>query len=226
MPVITAIPVRPIARMDLEKYAEHLKKLDHEDRILRFCNAVKDEIIDHLVGRIYQNMSKGDDIVFGHFSPQGELVGAVAVSFMSDIDDGAKIAEVGISVLPEGRGQGIAKTLMERAILHAQNRGCVRLQTMCLVTNRTMDHLAKSVGMQVSGEFGERERYAHLPLDKPTFQSVGLETFLNQAAVWDEAVDRSAEYGKNLANAFFDRMSFAIPLDFGSSKKDSGAEEN
>ena len=221
MPVITATPIRPLARMDIEKYAEHLKKLDYEDRVLRFCQAVKDEAIDNVVGGIRNRMSRGEDEIFAHFSPSGELLGAAHVSVATDEDDGQRIAEVGISVLPEGRGQGIAKALMERAILHAGNRRCVRLLTMCLVTNEGMDKLAKSVGMTVKHDFAEGVRHGEIPLANPTWHSVSLEAFLNQASVWDEAVDRSAHYGKNFAHALFDRMAFVIPKP-PESERDSG----
>ncbi|MFB0964583.1 MAG: GNAT family N-acetyltransferase [Patescibacteria group bacterium] len=211
MPVLTATPIRPLARMDIEAYADHLKKLDHEDRVLRFCQAVKDEAIDNVVGKIRDRMARGEDEVFAHFSPSGELLGAAHVSVGEDENGKSRIAEVGISVLPEGRGQGVAKALMERAILHAANRRCARLVTMCLVTNESMDKLAKSVGMRVRHDFEENLRHGELPLPEPTWHTVSLEAFLNQASVWDEAVDRTAQYGKNFAHAMFDRMAFVIP---------------
>ena len=211
MPTFTATPIRPLARMDIEQYADHLKKLDHEDRILRFCQAVKDEAIDNVVGKIRERMARGDDEVFAHFSPSGELLGAAHVSVGEDENDEARIAEVGISVLPEGRGQGVAKALMERAILHAGNRRCARLVTMCLMNNEGMDKLAKSVGMKVKHDFGEGVRHGEISLSEPTWHSVSLEAFLNQASVWDEAVDRTAESVENFAHAMFDRMAFVIP---------------
>ena len=225
MPVITATPIRPLARMDIEKYAEHLKKLDHEDRILRFCQAVKDEAIDNVVGRIRERMSRGEDEIFAHFSPSGELIGAAHVSVGTDENDDDRIAEVGISVLPEGRGQGVAKALMERAILHAGNRRCARLLTMCLVTNEGMDKLAKSVGMKVRHDFGENLRHGEIPLATPTWHSVSLEAFLNQASVWDEAVDRTTQYGKDFAHAMFDRMAFVIPKAPGSAQDSEAAKD-
>ena len=225
MPVITATPIRPLARMDIEKYAEHLKKLDHEDRILRFCQAVKDEAIDNVVGRIRERMSRGEDEIFAHFSPSGELIGAAHVSVGTDENDDDRIAEVGISVLPEGRGQGVAKALMERAILHAGNRRCARLLTMCLVTNEGMDKLAKSVGMKVRHDFAEGVRHGEIPLATPTWHSVSLEAFLNQASVWDEAVDRTTQYGKDFAHAMFDRMAFVIPKAPGSAQDSEAAKD-
>ena len=221
MPVLTATPIRPLARMDIETYADHLKKLNHEDRILRFCQAVKDEAIDNVVGKIRERMARGEDEVFAHFSPSGELLGAAHVSVGEDENDESRIAEVGISVLPEGRGQGVAKALMERAILHAGNRRCARLVTMCLVTNEGMDKLAKSVGMEVRHDFAEGVRHGQIPLPEPTWHSVSLEAFLNQASVWDEAVDRTTQYGKDFAHAMFDRLAFVIPGIPGS-ESDSG----
>ncbi len=221
MPVLTATPIRPLARMDIEKYAEHLKRLDHEDRILRFCQAVKDEAIDNVVGKIRDRMARGEDEIFAHFSPSGELLGAAHVSIGPSENGKERIAEVGISVLPEGRGHGIAKALMERAILHAENRRCARLVTMCLVNNESMDKLAKSVGMTVKRNLGENVRHGELPLREPTWHSVSLETFLNQASVWDEAVDRTAHFGKNFVHSMFDRMAFVIPTVSGS-EEDSG----
>lgn len=211
MPTIPAIPIRPLARLEIERYADHLKKLDSEDRILRFCNATKDEAIDAIVGKIRERMATGSDEIFVHCARDRSVIAAAHVSVGIDRQD-RKFAEVGISVLPEGRGKGIAKFLMERVILHAANRGCERLQTMCLINNQSMDRLARSVGMTVKGSFGDEAKHAELPLEAPTFQSVGLETFLNQAALWDESLDRSAEYGEKLLGGLFERMALAIPI--------------
>lgn len=210
MPTITATRIRPVARMDIDKYGSHLKKLGLEDRILRFCNAVGDEAIDSIVGKIYERMTRGDDAVFAHFSLEGEMLGAVHVSVFQE-PQGERVAEVGISVLPEGRGQGLAKRLMERAALHAENRRCSRLQTVCLLTNESMDRLAKSVGMRVKSDMEEGVRHGELPLKPPTWHSVSYEALLDQAGIWDETAQRTAKYGKNLAQGMFDRMAFVIP---------------
>lgn len=201
--------VRPVSRMSIEEYAEHLKALDPEDRYLRFCYPATDDAIDATVGRVRKRMAEGSDEVFGHYAPDGKLLGAAHVA-VGETEEG-RIAEVGVSVLREGRGKGIAKALMERAILHAQNEGCGKLQTMCLVKNAEMSHLARSVGMEVSRSVDDEAKTAELPLEKPSMQSVGLETFLNQAGAWDELAERTAEFGKRLVGEMFDRMAYAIP---------------
>lgn len=209
MPLLPTPHVRPVSRMSIDEYAEHLKALAPEDRYMRFCYPASDDAIDATVGNVRKRMAEGDDEVFGHYSSSGKLLGAAHVA-VDDTDEG-RVAEVGVSVLPEGRGKGIAKALMERAILHAQNLGCEKLQTMCLVSNAQMSHLARSVGMEVNGSLGDESKTAELPLEKPSMHSVGLETFLNQAGAWDELAERTAEFGKQLVGAMFDRMAYAIP---------------
>lgn len=156
-------------------FAEHLKRLPANDRQFRFAHAhVTDDIIDRYVSGI-----AGDDLILGCFIEE-RLVGGVHVAFADDI------AEVGVSVEPEHRTQGIGAELFRRASHWARNRRAQKLYTLCQADNRAMMALATKLGMAIHRESGTAE--AFLALDPPDLVtvsdelSVGMHTMLTDWA--------------------------------------------
>lgn len=156
-------------------FAEHLKRLPANDRQFRFAHAhVSDEVIDRYVSQI-----AGDDLILGCFIDD-RLVGGVHVAFADDI------AEVGVSVDPEQRAQGIGAELFRRASHWARNRRAQKLYTLCQADNRAMMALATKLGMDIHRESGTAE--AFLALDPPDLVtvsdelSVGMHTMLTDWA--------------------------------------------
>ncbi|HTH16930.1 MAG TPA: GNAT family N-acetyltransferase [Magnetospirillum sp.] len=133
-------------------FAEHLKRLPPDDRQFRFAHAkVADEIIDRYVASI-----SPDDLILGAFTDD-RLAGGAHVAFADDI------AEVGVSVDPDVRTQGIGADLFRRAIAWARNRRAAKLYTLCQADNRAMLALAAKLGMVVHRESGTAEACLALP---------------------------------------------------------------
>lgn len=156
-------------------FAEHLKRLPANDRQFRFAHAhVTDDVIDRYVARIAV-----DDLILGCFLDD-RLVGGVHVAFADDI------AEVGVSVDPDTRAQGIGGELFRRASHWARNRRAQKLYTLCQADNRAMMALATKLGMTIHRESGTAE--AFLALDPPDLLtvsdelSVGMHTVLTDWA--------------------------------------------
>jgi GNAT superfamily N-acetyltransferase len=72
-------------------------------------------------------------------------------------------AEFGVSVLPNGRGQGIGTALLARASVHSRNTRIETLYVHCLANNRAMMHLAQKAGMLVEYAHGDADAYLKLP---------------------------------------------------------------
>ena len=156
-------------------FADHLKRLPPDDRQFRFAHAhVTDEVIDRYVANI-----GADDLILGCFVDD-RLVGGVHVAFAEDI------AEAGVSVDPDQRGNGVGAELFRRASLWARNRRAQKLYTLCQADNRAMVALAHKLGMTVHRESGTAEGF--LALDPPDLLtvsdelSVGVHTMLNDWA--------------------------------------------
>jgi RimJ/RimL family protein N-acetyltransferase len=127
--------------------ALHFLALSAADRYLRFAAAVKPEIIARYVEGIDFNR---DAVFAAHPAAIGdecrrELAGVVHAAFPDDV------AELGISVLPAYRGQGLASALTERVIAYARSRGMRWLSMQLLSENAPMFRIARKLGMTIVG---------------------------------------------------------------------------
>jgi RimJ/RimL family protein N-acetyltransferase len=137
----------------------HFTSLDGEDRRLRFGSPLRDEAIAAYVERIDFER----DGVFAVHDGTLRLLAAVHVAFTDDT------AELGISVLPAARKQGVGSALFERAVMHLRNRGAREAFVHCLSENRAMMHIARKLGMRII-PCGE-ETDARILVDPPTPQT-------------------------------------------------------
>ena len=125
--------------------ALHFLALSPADRYLRFAAAVTPQSI----ARYVEGIDFNRDAVFAvHPAAIGEecreaLAGVVHAAFPDDV------AELGISVLPAYRGQGLASTLAEWAIAYARSRGMRWLSMQLLRENAPMLRIARKLGMTV-----------------------------------------------------------------------------
>jgi GNAT superfamily N-acetyltransferase len=147
------ITTREVPRLERGKYAAHLRRLEAEDRRLRFGLAITDAAIDDYVARIDFDR----DALFGVFDDDLQLAGAAHLARADDQ------AELGVSVLPEHRGRGVGAALLARAHLHARNWGIGALFMHCLTENAAMMHLARKQGMRIVAESGEADARLALP---------------------------------------------------------------
>jgi GNAT superfamily N-acetyltransferase len=173
----------------------HFLALGSEDRRLRFGAPIPDEVVQAYVARI-------DFVRDGAFAVQddaGRIAAAVHVAFTQDS------AELGLSVLPDFRGQGLGNALFARAVTHLRNRGAREVFVHCLTENGAMMHLARKHRMRIVQEGGETDaRLAVDPPDAFTFydewmrdcQVSAVQAFARYAAAWSQSPFRYSPSGK------------------------------
>jgi len=124
----------------------HLLALDAEDRHLRFAHVLSDDG----VRRYVEGIDMTRDAVFVVTDTDLAIIGAAHLAR----EDGH--AELGISVLPQSRGQGIGGALLARCAARGRNWGMRVMFMNCLVENAAMMHLARKQGLKiaVSGAVG------------------------------------------------------------------------
>jgi len=162
-PVRLAVPVRALHAGHREKVLDHFLKLNDEDRRMRFGTHTPDEVLKRYVEGI--NFSK--DTVLGVFDTQLNIVGIAHLAYLPAIKGHSTAAEFGVSVLPEGRAQGLGTALLGRAAIHSRNTHIDTLFVHCLANNRAMMHLAQKAGMQVEYAYGDADAYLKLSPANP-----------------------------------------------------------
>ncbi len=144
--------IRKLLLHERPLFVDHLKRLTEHDRQFRFAHArVSDQLIERYVAGI-----EPEDLIFGRFTEE-RLVAAVHVAFAGDI------AEIGVSVDPDHRGQGIGADLFKRAARWARNRHAEKLYTLCQADNFAMVALATKLGMTIHRDSGTAEAFLALP---------------------------------------------------------------
>lgn len=141
---MSTLSYRKILRSEREDYANHLKRLGNEDRVLRFETHISDEAIDKYVNGIRFS----SDAVFGAFDNTLTMRGAAHISLDHDV------ADLGLSVESNWRGFGAGSTLFERAITHARLKHAKKFTSMCLAHNRWMLRHAREHGFTVTFDGG------------------------------------------------------------------------
>ena len=154
---------------------EHLLALSAENRRLRFGMWTNDDTIRRYVEKI----DFVSDRVFGIFGLDLRLIGAAHLA----LNHRDRFAELGVSVNAGERRHGYGLALLQRAKLHAVNRGFRTFFMCCLSENKTMVHLALLAGLKVAVEQGEVD--AHLRLAAPNLGGVALEAVEDQMALID-----------------------------------------
>jgi RimJ/RimL family protein N-acetyltransferase len=153
------VPVRELHAGHRERILQHLLLLNEEDRHLRFGTQPPDEVIHRYV----ENLNFNRDTMFGSFDSQLNLVGMAHLAYLPKTAGQPLAAEFGVSVLPNGRGQGIGTALLARASVHSRNTRIEILFVHCLANNGAMMHLAQKAGMLVEYAYGDADAYLKLP---------------------------------------------------------------
>lgn len=172
--------IRTLSSYELPKYAAHLRRLNAEDRYLRFGYAITDGQIGQYVASQFRTKSA----VLAIFDDNLDVVAAMEVVY--DFGKNSQtntLAEIGLSVEEGHRGQGYGSTLFERALVQARNRGCKTLVSHCLSQNRFMMRIARKNGMEVHTEYGQST--GELALDKADSVSIIEEMVGEGMGMWD-----------------------------------------
>lgn len=157
------VPVRELHAGHRDEILRHLLLLNEEDRRLRFGTQTPDEVIQHYV----EGLDFNRDAIFGSFDSQLNLIGMAHLAYLPKIKGQPQAAEFGVSVLPNGRGQGIGTALLARASVHSRNTHIETLFVHCLANNKAMMHLAQKAGMRVEYAYGDADAYLKLPPANP-----------------------------------------------------------
>ena len=153
-----AIPVRELHAGHKDEILSHLLQLNNEDRRLRFGTQTPDEVIAQYVERLDFNK----DTIFGIFNDELRLIGMAHLAYLPETTGLPRAAEFGVSVLPEGRDQGLGTALLKRSAVHSRNTRIETLYVHCLVSNKAMLHLAQKADMQVEYAYGDADAYLKL----------------------------------------------------------------
>jgi GNAT superfamily N-acetyltransferase len=137
---------------DRASLAAHFLALGEEDRRLRFGVNLPDVSLRAYVARL----DFRSDRLFGVHDGNMELV---AVAHAAPGEAGS---ELGLSVLPGWRGQGVGNALFRRAVSFLRKRGTQAVFVHCLAENAAMLHLARKNGMHVAFSGGEADAYLAL----------------------------------------------------------------
>jgi len=130
----------------------HFLALGEDDRRLRF-GAVSDRHIASYVDGIDFDASH----VYGVRSRGSQWLG------IGHLSHGKDVAELGLSVLPEGRGRGLGAAIFRYAVAQASRRGASRLYMHCLTSNRAILSIARAAGMSIGSSGGESDAYLVVP---------------------------------------------------------------
>ena len=187
----TAAPLPIRLRIDQRAPLEaHFLSLGSDDRRLRFGSTLADESVREYVARIDFDR----DEIFAVTGDDLSHLGVVHIAF----SEGA--AELGMSVLPHVRGQGIGNALFERAVMHLRNRDVGSVFVHCLAENQAMMHLARKHDMRIVYSGGESE--ARLALDPPTAESFVTEWLRDQRAHAAETMKSNAHFTRRFMSWF------------------------
>lgn len=158
-----AIPVRELHAGHKDEILNHLLQLNDEDRRLRFGTQTPDEVIAHYV----EHLDFNKDTVFGIFNDDLKLISMAHLAYLPESKNQARAAEFGVSVLPEGRAQGLGTALLQRSAVHSRNTRIETLYVHCLASNKAMMYLAQKAGMRVEYAYGDADAYLKLSPASP-----------------------------------------------------------
>ena len=186
-----AVPVRELHAGHREEILQHFLRLDDEDRRLRFGTQTPDEVIRRYV----EGLDFNKDAIFGIFDLNLKLIGMAHLAYLPQTKGKARSAEFGVSVLPEGRAQGLGTALLQRSAVHARNTRIEVLYVHCLSNNKAMMHLAQKAGMTVEYAHGDADAYLKLPPASPTtiVQEAANEQWADLDYAWKANLKRSNE---------------------------------
>ena len=170
------VAVQRLGDSDRAALLAHFLALPAEDRRLRFGAQLSDaSIADYVEGIDFESSA-----LFGVHDDRLQLVGVAHVAF------GNEMAELGLSVLPANRGDGVGGSMFERAVGHARNRLAPKLFMHCLAENVAIMRMARKFGMDIVTESGDAD--AHLLLPPRSAASITGELETNRFALHDHAL--------------------------------------
>ena len=169
--------IRRMTRANRRGLTSHFLAITGEDRRLRFGNPLSDDAVRAYV----EHLDFKRDGMFAYVDARRRIVGAAHVAVL------AAEAEIGLSVLPCGRGKGLGTHLFERAAAFACERGVARINMHYLAENRAMQHIAVKAGMRIESHSGESDAYLAVPAER--LQQMEQEFLAHNVPVEEPAIE-------------------------------------
>jgi RimJ/RimL family protein N-acetyltransferase len=161
--------VRKLWPTEMEKFRDHLLRLDKDSRQLRFGLSVDDTFIEAYTARADFKAT----VIYGYFAG-GEMHAAAELRCVGE--GWGTEAEAAFSVEPAFQDGGVGTDLLGRVLLAARNRGIHRLYMNCLPENRKMQRIARKYDAELHFDHGEVVGKVRTPGPTP-------------ATLWSEAID-------------------------------------
>jgi GNAT superfamily N-acetyltransferase len=139
--------IRKLWVSEIDKYRDHLLRLDSASRRNRFGGGVSDESIHNYV----DSPIALDTVTYGFFV-DGVMRGAAELRPL-----GVRFprqGEAAFSVEKPWQSYGVGSALLRRTLLTARNRGFRLLHMSCLADNRRMQQLARKFDAELYFDFG------------------------------------------------------------------------
>lgn len=165
---------RKLIILDRSKLIEHLHKLEVEDRRLRFGAPVNDE---YITAYVEKTLGKPENKWFG-VEDKCQIIAACHTAKLNDTT-----AELGCSVNPEYRGNGLAQKLFDRTVMWLKTRNIKTVYMHCLSENAIMRHIARKNNMDVVSEYGESD--ANVELDPQSPLDIVMDAYADRMALYD-----------------------------------------
>jgi len=148
--------MRKLWTWEREQLRAHLLRLGAEDRRLRFCQPIGDDLIHRYCDRI----DWARTTVVGCFA-EGALRG---VAELVRIPEGVPVgAEIALSVEAPWQGRGIGGKLLQKALLLARNRFVDTVHMLSLSDNARIQRLVRRFGAGVVSYAATSEGRIRLP---------------------------------------------------------------
>ena len=176
-----------LAVNEYSKFKDWLIIQDEETRQLYFGVAGSQYIIDSLIERILANPTQHFFLVA---KDAGRWVGTIHIAVHN------KVVEFGLIVDEEYRGQGIADSMLEEAIVWARNRGYTELFMHCLGWNKPIKHLCHKHGLETHDMYGDSE--VEIKLEPATWITINKEIGIKQRNMYHMFLQNSRKLYKGI----------------------------
>jgi len=140
--------IRKLWPVELDKFRDHLLRLEKESRRMRFAHVVSDAFIEEYARRT----SDMGGLIYAYIV-DGVVRAAAELRKLGNV--WGEEAEAAFSVEKPYQDKGIGTELMGRITLAARNRGIQRLYMSCLHENHRMQAIARKYAATLRFEYGE-----------------------------------------------------------------------
>jgi RimJ/RimL family protein N-acetyltransferase len=176
---------------DKTKLINHfLDDISNDDRYLRFGYPASDNNVMDYIEKSLKNFSDTD--MWFVVEKDNYFIGTVHVSLNKSSNS---YAELGFTVSPNHRNQGIGQYLFDRAATWAVMKGYNNLYTQCLSENKVMQHIAKKNGMTVV-TIGQGEKEATLSASKSKAEAFYIDSLFDGLTFVDMAIQKQQHFFK------------------------------